>query len=412
MMMQGMLLVVELLLLASVGLCVFYVFVLSVLAASVRRKPKIEPTVSRRFAVVVPAHNEESTIAPTIQSILRMDYPRHLFDAFVVADNCTDRTAAVSREEGAIVLERNEDALRGKGYALRWSTDRLLSSPQAYDAIVIIDADSVISSSFLGVMNSYLQSGAQVVQSSDLVKPQPGAWSPEITRLGFVLYNYVRPLGRRVLGCSAGLRGNGMCLSAAVLRSFPWNAYSRAEDLEFGLYLLLRGIPTIFAPEALVLATMPRNPRLAESQRARWEGGRLPIIRKFAPRLLHQGLSQLSLKHIDALIDLLTPALMNLAALVSGILLCTAILFYAGIHSMLVFVEVWIVLLILGFLHTLIGLYAARADTSLYKTLFYLPRYAIWKVMLYLKLTQKLKAEEWVRTTREPVVSDGKPADM
>ena len=276
------LVVVQLLLLVTVGTLVTYLFVLSVLAAMARGSTRVEPTLARRFAVLVPAYNEELTIAPTLQSILQMNYPRTLFDVFVIADNCTDGTAAVSREHGATVIERRNKELRGKGYALRWAIDRLLSSSEAYDAFVVVDADSTVSRNFLGIMSSYLEKGVQVLQSSDLVRPQPGAWSSEIIRLGFILYNYVRPLGRRVLGCSAGLRGNGMCFAANVLRSFPWEAYSRAEDLEFGLYLLLQGVSTVFAPEASVLATMPLNARLAESQRERWEGGRVPIIKKYA----------------------------------------------------------------------------------------------------------------------------------
>ena len=405
---QVFLLILQLLLLATVGAPVAYLFVLSVLAAVARSSANVEPTSSRRFAVVIPAHNEESTIAPTIQSVFRMAYPRTLFDVFVIADNCSDQTAAVSREQGARVLEREDDSRRGKGYALRWCFDRLLSSPEAYDALVVVDADSTLSANFLGIMNSYLNRGFRVLQSSDLVRPQPGAWSSEMTRLGFTLYNYVRPLGRRVLGCSPGLRGNGMCFAADVLRSFPWEAYSRAEDLEFGLHLLLNGVPAAFAPEAVVLATMPRDPKLAESQRARWEGGRVPVIRKYAPKLLRRGILRVSFTSLDALIDLLTPALINLIALVLGILALTAILYVAGAGPALLFVQVWMGVLILGFLHMLLGLYAAHADKALYRTLFHLPRYTLWKLLLYLRLARQGKTDEWVRTTREPVVARGK----
>lgn len=398
-----MLVTIHILLLATIGLLVVYLFMLSVLAACAHVPEQFETTFARRFAVVIPAHNEEFTIAPTIKSLLELQYAPQNFDVVVVADNCTDRTADVARESGTIVYERTSTDLRGKGYALRWCFDRLLSPPHEYDALVVVDADSVVSANFLTVMNYHLERGDRVIQASDLVKPQPGAWSSEMTRLGFTLYNYARPLGRHVIGCSTGLRGNGMCLAAGVLRSHPWEAYTRTEDLEFGLSLLLAGIPVAFAPRAFVLATMPQNPKLAESQRARWEHGRFPVIKKYGPLLLKNTLRHGSFESLDSFIDLITPPLINLMAMVVGILLFTLGLFFSGVVSMLTFAYLWTLVLLLGFLHMVIGLYASRADRFLYKALFHLPRYIAWKALLYLKRARRGETNEWIRTEREPV---------
>jgi 1,2-diacylglycerol 3-beta-glucosyltransferase len=344
-----MLLTIHIFLLATIGLLVVYLFMLSVFAACARVPGQLDTTRSRRFAVLIPAHNEEFTIAPTITSLLELEYPAQHFDVVVIADNCTDRTADVARKSGTIVYERTNAELRGKGHALRWCFDRLLSGSDQYDAFVVIDADSVVSANFLTVMNHYLERGDTVIQASDLVKPQPGAWSSEMTRLGFTLYNYARPLGRRVIGCSTGLRGNGMCFAADVLRSHPWEAYTRTEDLEFGLSLLLAGIPVAFAPQAFVLATMPQNPQLAESQRARWEHGRFPVIRTFGPILLNKTLRHGSFRSLDAFIDLITPPLINLMAIVLGILLFTLALLFSGVVSMLPFAYIWTSMFLLGF---------------------------------------------------------------
>jgi 1,2-diacylglycerol 3-beta-glucosyltransferase len=403
-----MLLTIHIFLLATIGLLVVYLFMLSVFAACARVPGQLDTTRSRRFAVLIPAHNEEFTIAPTITSLLELEYPAQHFDVVVIADNCTDRTADVARKSGTIVYERTNAELRGKGHALRWCFDRLLSGSDQYDAFVVIDADSVVSANFLTVMNHYLERGDTVIQASDLVKPQPGAWSSEMTRLGFTLYNYARPLGRRVIGCSTGLRGNGMCFAADVLRSHPWEAYTRTEDLEFGLSLLLAGIPVAFAPQAFVLATMPQNPQLAESQRARWEHGRFPVIRTFGPILLNKTLRHGSFRSLDAFIDLITPPLINLMAIVLGILLFTLALLFSGVVSMLPFAYIWTSMFLLGFFHMLIGLYASGADRSLYKALFHLPRYIAWKALLYLKLVRHGETREWIRTEREAVAAHEK----
>ena len=403
---------VQILLLATVGGFVVYLFSLSVLALFARTTTAFAATATRRFAVLVPAHNEESAISSTIQSILQVDYPRTCFDVIVIADNCTDQTAAVSKQNGALVFERENHDMRGKGYALRWCFDRLLSLDEPYDAFIVVDADSTVSMDFLRVMNHYLESGAKVIQASDMVKPQPGAWSSEMTRLGFTLYNYARPLGRKVIGCSAGLRGNGMCFSADVLRKHPWQAYSRAEDLEFGLHLLLNGISVTFAREAMVIATMPQNPRLAESQRARWEGGRFPVIKRYALPLLGRTVARGSFKLLDAFIDLVTPPLINLMGVVVGLLFMTFVLDALGVATMQLFVYLWAGILVLGFLHMFVGLYAAHADRDLYRALFHLPRYTAWKVMLYLKLFRRGETKEWIRTTREPAIAHEKSGDV
>jgi cellulose synthase/poly-beta-1,6-N-acetylglucosamine synthase-like glycosyltransferase len=353
------------------------------------------------MAFIVPAHNEELAIGKTLRSLLAVDYPRDYFDVIVIADNCTDRTAEIARREGAIVYERWNASLRGKGYALRWCFDRLMVEKSFYEAIVVVDADSVVSSNFLGVMSFYLEGGAKAIQSSDVVEPQLGAWSPELTRVGFMLYNYVRPLGRRVIGCSAGLRGNGMCITVDTLRQVPWQAYSLNEDLEYGLVLLLHGISVLFAPEATVYATMPKNPDNAKTQRARWEAGRFPVIRNYTGALIMGALKHGSFRAFDAFVDLVTPPLTNLVTFVSLLLFGTLLLHWVGIEGAAPFVWLWLMLLGVAAVHVVVGLHAAGADRSMYKALLFLPRYGLWKLNVYLGVLQGKRTDKWIRTARE-----------
>jgi 1,2-diacylglycerol 3-beta-glucosyltransferase len=392
--------IIEIPLLVLVGFFLLYLAVLSLLAAAARRRKMRAPSCVRRFAVCVPAHNEEGTIEKTLHSLSALDYPKGSFDVIVVADNCSDATANIARALDAQVLERTDRVHRGKGYALRWCFDQLLSRRPGYEAVVVVDADSILSANFLNVMNSYLENGANAIQSSDMVEPQPGAWSVEVTRIGFTLYNIVRPLGRRLLGCTVGLRGNGMCFSTDVLGRIPWDAYTLNEDLEYGLHLLMNGVAVVFAPEARVLATMPQDPRNAESQRARWETGRYIIIRKFTRPLLRSAMKLRSFKMLDAFVDLVIPPLVNLLA-VAVLMFCASVVLWVcdaggGVYSIL-----WLLVLALGGLHMIMGLYAADADRSLFRALAYVPRYALWKVGLYLKLVHRQNSKDWVRTTRE-----------
>jgi len=400
--------ILNILLLSVCGLCLLYLTSLSVIAAVARRPAIKEAALRRRFAVVVPAHNEELSLERTVRSLLAIDYPRPDFDVIVVADNCTDRTAEIGRVQGAKVLERTHETLRSKGHALRWCFDILLPERPAYDAFVVVDADSIVSGNFLSVMNSYLEQGSDAIQCSDMVEPRPGAWSSEITRLGFTLYNYVRPMGRRIIGASAGVRGNGMCFSADVLQRVPWTTYSLTEDLEYGLILLLNGIKVAFAPEAVVLAAMPADVRNAETQRARWERGRLPVIRMYSAALLREAARRRSLALLDAFLELVIPPFVNLFGVVTACLILNVVVWLPGLIGTSSFVAYWLVIFVLGIIHVVLGLIAAGADRNLYMALFHIPRYAIWKVLLYARIVRRSGPDrEWIRTTREQLkISD------
>jgi 1,2-diacylglycerol 3-beta-glucosyltransferase len=403
-----MLTVLQIALLCITGFFSSYLLLLSMLALMARRRATFGTKERHRFALVTPAHNEESAIARTLQSFFMIDYPPELRDIVVVADNCSDATARVAREAGAIVYEREDRGLRGKGYALRWVFDKFAEEEAGYDAVVVIDADSAASRNFLSVMNYYLANGMRALQSSDLVTPEPGVWSVEATRLGFTLYNYVRPLGRRMLGGHAGARGNGMCFAWSALERVPWTAFSQNEDLEYGLQLLLNGIPVAFAPEAEVLATMPAVARNAESQRSRWEAGRFMMIRKYAWPLLRAFVARRSFAFFDAFVDLVMPPLVNFLALCLMLGAASGALALIGVlHP--VFPLLWVLVTLLAVLHMVFGLRAPGVDPSLRTTLVHIPRYAWWKLLLYLRLVRKGHTSEWVRTTREqpsPEVTD------
>ncbi len=393
----------EVLLFGVLGFFILYSFMLSVFALFARKHISFRVKTQRKFACIIPAHNEEFTIRKTIQSFFASEYPSNLYDVIVVADNCTDLTAGVASANGATVCERNDTIHRGKGHALQWCFERLLDDPKHYDAYVVVDADSIVSKNFLRVMNVYLERGYVSIQAADLVAPMPGAWSSEVARVALTLYNYVRPLGRKVVGCSAGLRGNGMCFSSKAIQAVPWQAHSITEDFEYGLLLLFQGIKTVFAPEARVIATMPARPQNAESQRARWETGRFAIIRRYTPRLFKAVIRHPSLTLLDAFIELLTPAFVNMMGVVIAVIFIELMLPLAGIRSTALHVELWSGLLAVCVLYILIGLAASGADSLLFKATLYFPRYLLWKIQLYFKLVINGTVKEWVRTTRENV---------
>ena len=387
-------------LIGILGFFFLYLVVLSFAALAVRKRKEFNCDHHNRFAIVVPAHNEELMISKTLYSLFAIVYPKNYFDIFVVADNCDDKTAEIARNVGATVFEREDTENKGKGYALRWFFDKI-TSDYNYDAVVVFDADSSVSGNFLTVMNWYLEQGSDVIQSSDLVHPRPGIWSSEITRISFTLYNYVRPMGRKALNLSMGLRGNGMCFKTDVLHKVPWDSFSLTEDTEYGLKLLLNEYRIDFAPEAQVTAKMPEKTQHAESQRERWEMGRFPLIRKYSVKLLSAAFKKKPLIYLDTLVDLLMPPLVNMFTIVLLMLLFNLLMMLIDFSTALTFAVIWGALAAMGLLHLFVGFRVASADRHLYKALWYVPKYIIWKIKVYLKIFSDGGSKDWVRTTRE-----------
>ncbi|MEX0721752.1 MAG: glycosyltransferase family 2 protein [Balneolaceae bacterium] len=392
--------IIQYILIALGGGLLGYQMLLSFLALKGKDIKDFRTKRKRKFVVVIPAHNEEQVIAKTLYSLFGLVYPKNLYQIVVVADNCTDRTARIARKLGAKVLERTHKEKRGKGYALRWAFDQILDWEEDYDGVIVLDSDSLISGNYLEVMNFYLENGSKVIQSSDLVLPQPGVWSSESIRIGFLLYNYVKPMGRKVLGLDMGLRGNGMCFAPEILKKYTWQAWSLTEDIEYGLSLLLEGVKIDFAPEANLWAQMPVQAENAESQRTRWEMGRYPIIKKYASKLLKRFFTKRSLRNLDTLVDLITPPLVNLLLFVLVMLTLNLILWLVGFVP-LTFTWIWLGITVMGLLHLFIGMLAAGADWQMYKSIFYIPVYAFWKVKVYVTTWLKGSERQWIRTTRD-----------
>src|SRR6185436_19502285 len=139
----------------------------------------------------------------------------------VVADNCTDKTAELAREAGAVVLERQSDTHKGKGYALQYAFERLEG-----DAVVVVDADTKVTSNLLQAFAARLNAGAQACQAYYGVDNVSASWRTTLMAVAFAMFHRVRGRGRENLKLSCGLKGNGMCFSKALLAKVPHDAYN------------------------------------------------------------------------------------------------------------------------------------------------------------------------------------------
>jgi hypothetical protein len=377
-----------------VALITLYLDSLTVAAALWRRHvtPREPQT---RFAVLVPAHDEELVLPRLLASCGALDYPAHLFTVHLVADNCSDGTAEVARNAGVTVHERNDTTLRGKGHALHWLLERLGTAGLAYDAYVIVDADTVVSPNLLRVFDAHLARGDQAIQCYYGVLNADQGRQAMLRYCALALYNGLRPRGRDALGLSAGLRGNGMCFSAPLLERLGWTAYSLAEDAEFHLRLVESGIHVTYAAQAHVVAEMPTSLRQAQSQHMRWERGRLQLLRAHGTRLLVEGVRRRDPARLDALAELALPPFSIVVASVCGWLGLTTISRARGARGL----AAWVLLGQVGYV--LGGLRIARAPLRAYTALLVAPPLAAWKLLLYLRAALGRDDGRWVRTERK-----------
>lgn len=389
---SAVLFTVEILLTGIVG----YWIVLTIAAFFVaRRTPDRPGDPTTRFVILVPAYNEEQSLPQTLASIRSLDYPAGLVGVHVVADNCSDRTAETAKVAGATVHERFDKERRGKGYALDWVLRRLEEKTEAYDACVVVDADSVLSANFLRIMDVRLFRGERVIQGYYAVRNPERSWSTGLRAVALALRHYLRPLGRMGLGGSAGMMGNGMAIAKVVACQHSWDG-SLTEDVAYHAALVLAGERVTFAPDAVVYGDMPESLKTARSQNERWEAGRWEVMRRYGSSLVCEAFRRRSFVTLETAADLLLPPLSVVAGTAVACLLGAVI---AGTP----FLTAWALVIVTAIaVHVLCGLILARAPMTLYRALVFAPVLVLWKLALWVRLVFGRRPETWVRTTRTP----------
>ena len=357
------------------------------------------------FRLIVPAHNEEQGIADTVQSLLGLDYPKHAFAVLVVADNCSDATAARARESGAEVLERHDDQLRGKGYALKYAFERLAGD---VDAVVVIDADTLVSPNLLTTFSSCLAAGAHAVQADYAVRNPHQSWRTRLIAVAFGAFHIVRGRGRERLALSAGLRGNGMCFSAEILRTVAHDAFSIVEDVEYGIRLGEAGQRVHYADAGHVYGEMVSSAAAARSQRTRWEGGRKALRQAHGMRLVKRGLASGDRVLFDLGFDLLVPPLSQIAlASLGGFALALGAALVAGGPFWLALAP-WACAVAAVALYVLRGWSVSGTGLRGLRDLALAPIYVLWKLTLGGRKSARADGP-WIRTTREDRAHDAAP---
>lgn len=272
-----------------------------------KKKDKKQYEPQKKFAIIIAAHNEEMVISHAVDSLYELDYPKNLYDVFVIADNCTDKTAKIAEIHGARVFERSDDTKRGKGYALEWMFSNIFNMEKQYDAIAIFDADNLVSKNFLSEMNNKLCQGYKVVQGYLDSKNPNDSWITSSYSIAFWSSNRMTQLAKNNIGLSGQIGGTGFCMDVNVLKEHGWGATCLTEDLEFTCKLVLNGEKVGYAHDAIVYDEKPLTLKQSWNQRKRWMQGFTDVAGRFFLKLLWRSIRKLDFVAFDCALYTIQP---------------------------------------------------------------------------------------------------------
>jgi cellulose synthase/poly-beta-1,6-N-acetylglucosamine synthase-like glycosyltransferase len=347
------------------------------------------------FKVLVPAHNEEDVLDETLTSLLGQVPEASCI--VVVADNCTDRTTEIARSYGVEVLERVDEQLRGKGYALDCGIRHLQNNPP--DVLIVMDADCRVQSGSLQDLANFAHLQRQPVQAKNLQEAVGDpAMKSRIAAFAFVMKNFIRPSGLRKLGFPCLLTGTGMAFPWDILNRTNFATDSNVEDMQIGIELAKAGCSPSFFEKLTVVSGFPEGTDAVRSQRTRWEHGHLQTINLHVPGLVREAVKQFRLDLFILAMEIVVPPLsLYVMMLASYWALVSVFALFVG-RPLLACVG-GIPLALLG-AAVIMGWGRCGREILPSRDLLSIPLYLLWKIPFYLNFLINPE-KRWIRTKRK-----------
>jgi cellulose synthase/poly-beta-1,6-N-acetylglucosamine synthase-like glycosyltransferase len=261
----------------------------------------------RKFAILIPASNEEKVIGNLISSLKSQTYPSEKYEIIVACDNCKDKTASVSKGFGIKVLEREDELKRGKTWNIQWALSQIKIND--FDAVLFFDADNIVDGHFLAKMNEYLECNpnAQAIQGFLETKNSRDSWISKLYAVTYWFQNRFWSYARSKMGLSIMLGGTGMLLTSQCLKKYGWHPQSLAEDFEYSAQLILSGEKIHYNMHAKSYDEKPIDAHNSRKQRSRWLQGIVWVFRKYGLIALKKALIERNLQYLDLFFTLISP---------------------------------------------------------------------------------------------------------
>ena len=281
---------------------------------------------NHKFMAIIPAHNEAGVVANLIESLKNQDYDKNLLDIYVIADNCTDNTAQIAREAGAIVYERFDETKKTKGYALQWFLNKKVKDGSDYDAFCVFDADNIVMPDFITQMNKKLCQGEEIVQGYRDIKNPTDSWISAGYAIFYWTMNRFYHLARYNVGLSPLINGTGFMVKMDIVRKEGWDTKTLTEDIEFSLKSIAKGRKLGWAVDAKVYDEQPIGFKQSWSQRSRWTVGHLQCAKYYTVDLIKGIAKNKTLMNFDGFLYILGIPMM----LITFLLLAVNSIIYAA----------------------------------------------------------------------------------
>lgn len=273
---------------AITTVCYFYQIVYLILPLLKKQRP-LESKERRRYAILIAARNEEAVLPHLLESIRRQDYPAELISTFVVADNCTDRTAEIAEQGGARVFRRFSKTQIGKGYALNFLLNRIdvTEGLDCFDAFLIFDADNLLMPDYVSQMNKVCSNGFDAFCGYRNSKNFGANWISQGYAVWYLHDSCHLNQSRMLLGTTCAVNGTGFGFTRQLLqRMGGWNFFTLTEDIEFSTWCATHGVRIGYCRDAMVFDEQPENFIQSWRQRTRWTQGGLQVSIRYAGDLL------------------------------------------------------------------------------------------------------------------------------
>ena len=276
---------------------------------------------------IIPAHNEEMVVGSLIESLKNQTYDKDLYDIYVIADNCTDNTAKIAEEAGAIVYKRFDSVNKTKGFALNWFLQQKIAEDADYDAFFVFDADNIVDKNFITAMNKKLCEGEDVVQGYRDIKNPTDNWITAGYALFYWTLHRFYHLARYNVGLSPLLNGTGFMVKFDVVKPQGWDTETLTEDIEFSLKRIIAGRKLGWATDAIVYDEQPTSFKQSWSQRSRWTVGHMQCVSKYTGELIKSVAKHKTLMNVDGFLYIIGSIPMFVVSIV--LILANFIMYFA-----------------------------------------------------------------------------------